>query len=301
MKVKAHFSSRCLHFFSTCFYFSVHTNMLIAVAAMAQCALSYLIFKSAISYPIILLEGSATLLLYNFSLYLAKPADPMRSPYKRTRWVFSHLPIMYFFSALAAIIFFYSFLNIGWMSRFFLAFTGLCSFSYSFPLYKQEGRWVGLRQLPTAKIFHIAAVWVLSSVCLPYVDLYSQGIIVDPYLLGTLMLLKFLFLLICTLPFDIRDLKQDSYYHLKTIPTLLGANKAKRLCYLLLITHSIALIFTSYGFAIQGGLWLTNLFIFGLLKGVIFKSQAHYHYAYLLDFAMIVQYALVFFISFFYG
>lgn len=284
-------------FLYRCFYLVVHTNLLIAAAAMAQCALSYLIFEQPVSPAIVLLEGAATLLLYNFSLYLSKPNDPQASPYKRTRWVFSHLPYFYTLSVLALGCFLYYFMQIAWVSKLFLLGTGICSLLYSFPLIEWRGRWVGLRQIPALKIFHIAFVWVLSSVVLPFVDLQAQGISISYKLLYTLMLLKFIFLLICTLPFDIRDIKQDSYYHLRTLPSILGAKRAQSLCYMLLLTHSLAICFSPYTMPQMIGLLLTNSCIALVLRLFIFKAQAHYHYAYLLDAAMVLQFLFVWLID----
>ncbi|ULT22395.1 hypothetical protein KUH03_23535 [Sphingobacterium sp. E70] len=39
------------------FYISIYTNILIALAAMAQCALTYIIFERPINWSIVLVEG----------------------------------------------------------------------------------------------------------------------------------------------------------------------------------------------------------------------------------------------------
>src|SRR5690606_36689838 len=69
------------------YYFLIYTNLLIAGAAMAQAALTYLFFRAPFDYPIILIEGAATLILYNFSMLLSKPKHPGKSAYRRTRWI----------------------------------------------------------------------------------------------------------------------------------------------------------------------------------------------------------------------
>ncbi len=280
-------------FLTQVFHFFIHTNLLITAAASAQCALTYFIFQQPINYTIVLVEGSATLLLYNFSLYLSKPKQPALSPYLRTRWVFSHLWILYMLSACAALVLGYALKSMTWKPLLFLLGIAVFSVLYSFPLWKKEGHWVGLRQIPYIKLFHIAFVWVFSSVCLPYMDLYDRGIAISINLLITLAVLKFIFLIICTLPFDIRDIKQDSYYHLKTLPSVWGEQRAKNLCYLLLGAHSILIIFAPYAMLIKIGLLMTNLFIALCLQLLVFKKQGHYHYAYLLDFALVWQFIAV--------
>ncbi len=260
---------------------------------MAQCALTYFFFQTTFDWPIIVIEGTATLLLYNFSLWLSKPKDPSKSAYLRTRWVFENEWVLWVNSALALIGLLLAVREIHLLSLFFLAGIGIVSVAYSFPFFPYNNKWVGLRQLPGVKIFHIALVWVLSSVCFPAYELYLNGWQPDVIKLVSLFCLKFVFLIICTLPFDIRDIKQDSYYHLKTIPNMIGAVKAIRLCYFLLLLHSIAILLTPFSLALKIGILVTNIGVALLLKTVVFRNAERYHYAYLLDFALVVQFITV--------
>ncbi|PRD52634.1 hypothetical protein [Sphingobacterium gobiense] len=276
------------------YYFLIYTNLLIAGAAVAQCALTYLFFNAPFDYPIIIVEGAATLLLYNFSMLLSKPKTPQKSVYKRTRWIFRNGWLLWLNSGLAVFILIYAVFHIHLYSLLLLGLIGLMSIVYSFPILPYRGKWVGLRQLPGLKVFHIAWVWTLSSVCLPVLELYLDGIPVDIHVLSTLFVLKFIFLLICTLPFDIRDIQQDSYYHLKTIPNMIGANRAILLCYTLLIAHSLIVLLSAIQLNVQIGILVTNLLIAVVLKQVVFRNANRYHYAFLLDFALIAQFLIVY-------
>lgn len=272
------------------YYFSIYTNLLIALAAAAQCALTYIFFEKPFNYYIIAIEGAATLLLYNFSLILSKPADPAASIYRRTRWIFSREWLLWLNGGCALIVLVYAVFHIDFYSLLFLGGIGVVSVAYSFPVARYGGKWVGLRQIPGMKIFHIALVWTLSSVCLPAFQLYREGAGVNIQELSTLFVLKFVFLLVCTLPFDIRDIRQDSYYHLKTIPNMLGADRAIRLCYALLLLHSLGIVLSSFNLSLKIGILLTNLTIGLVLSAVVFRNKDKYHYAYLLDFALVVQF-----------
>lgn len=283
-----------MKFFRQLFYISIYTNLLIALAAMAQCALTYYVFSQPMDYAIILVEGAATLMLYNFSLVWSKPKNPLESRFARTRWVFGNEWVLWLNIVLAGGILLYCLFQIHFNSFLFLGVIGLLSVLYGFPVFRYQGRRVGLRQLPGAKIFHIALVWVCSSVILPYIELFSSGIMIDIQLLATLAVLKFLLLIICTLPFDIRDIAQDSYYHLKTLPNMLGEKKAKRLCYTLLLIHITLIAITGYSSPIVLGLLLTDILIAAFLKFFVFRKEGHYHYAYLLDLSLILQFVLVF-------
>ncbi|MFD1769707.1 hypothetical protein [Sphingobacterium suaedae] len=282
-----------MNFLKQGYYFFIYTNLLIGGAAAAQCALTYIFFESAFNYSIIAIEGAATLLLYNFSLVLSKPKDPKASIYRRTRWVFQNEWILWLNSALAGAVLLYTVYHLHIYNLLFLTAIGGLSMAYSFPIFPYRGKMVGLRQLPGMKIFHIALVWTLSSVCLPAFQLHLDGLEIDHHRLLFLFLLKFVFLIICTLPFDIRDIQQDSYYHLKTIPSMLGAEKAINLCYLLLGLHSLGIVIADFQFPVKIGILLTNILIGIVLKRVVFRNRDRYHYAYLLDFALIVQFIFV--------
>ncbi|MDM1293518.1 hypothetical protein HX021_04315 [Sphingobacterium sp. N143] len=283
------------------FYISIYTNLLIALAAMAQCALTYIIFERQINWYIVLVEGTATLLLYNFSLWWSKPKNPKESKFPRTRWIFNHEWVMWMNNGIALAILCYSLWHIHIYSFLFLGFIGVLSLLYGMPLFTFHDRKVGLRQIPGAKIFHIALVWVCSSVVLPYVELLNMADPIDRWVFVALCGLKFIFLIICTLPFDIRDIQQDSYYHLRTLPNMLGEQKAKNLTYTLVVLHCLLIIVAPYALYIKTGLILTNVLILALLKLAVFKTKDHYHYAYLLDGSLVIQFLIVVLCSIEYG
>lgn len=281
------------------FYITIYTNLLIAMAAMAQCALTYIIFERPINWYIVLVEGTATLLLYNFSLWWSKPKNPKESKFPRTRWIFNHEWVMWVNNSIALIVLAFCLWHIHLYSFLFLGFIGLLSLLYGMPLFTFHDRKVGLRQIPGAKIFHIALVWVCSSVVLPYIELISAGDKITQWVFIALYGLKFVFLIICTLPFDIRDIQQDSYYHLRTLPNMLGEQRAKNLTYTLLALHCLLVLIVPYIVYIKIGLVLTNILIFALLKLAVFRTKEHYHYAYLLDGSLVLQFLIVILVGIF--
>jgi hypothetical protein len=92
-----------MSFLRKLFYITIYTNLLIAMAAMAQCALTYIIFERPINWYIVLVEGTATLLLYNFSLWWSKPKNPKESKFPRTRWIFNHEWVMWLNNGIACL------------------------------------------------------------------------------------------------------------------------------------------------------------------------------------------------------
>lgn len=276
------------------FYFLIYTNLLIGLAAAAQTALTYSLLAVPVDLYVVGIEGFATLLLYNFSLLLAKPKSPQTSPFQRTRWVYRNEWLLWLNSGLAALLLLYCLFYIHFYSFLFLGGIGLLSILYALPFIPYRGERVGLRQIPGMKVFHIAMVWTFSSVCFPALEIYLSGGDFDMRVFLMLVFLKFIFILICTLPFDIRDMKQDSFYHLRTIPNIVGLRSAKLLCYVLLVLHSAGVLSSCLREELQAGLLLTNISIALLLRFLIFRSgEQHYHYAYLLDFALVLQFVFV--------
>ncbi len=280
-------------FLKRLYYFLVHTNVLIALAAVAQCALTYYILNLPVNDPILVIEGATTLLLYNLSLYLSLPKDPSKSPFQRTRWIGKNMWFFWLLSAIATVITIWALFQVHLMTLFFLGFIGVISLAYAVPLLKVKGKWVGMRQVPGLKVFYIALVWSLSSVGLPVVELYANGANIDWYQANYLGLVKIVFLVLCTLPFDIRDYEQDSLYNLKTVPILLGKQRAINLSYGIGVFHLILILLSPNTWAVRIALLITTALILIMFRFIIFSKEKHYHHVYLLDLALVLQWFFV--------
>lgn len=279
------------------YYFLLFSNLLISIAAIAQCALTYIILGQSTNGYILVLEGGSTLLLYNFSMILSRPKIPQNSPYLRTRWIFANESLLWLNCILAIMAGVFALFHVQMYTVLFLLAIGVLSAIYSLPIFKVKGVRGGLRQLSGFKLFHIAIIWSLSSVGLPVVELWAQGSDIDWLLANYLGVLKIIFLIICTLPFDIRDMKQDKLYQLKTIPHIIGKGNAINLCYSLISFHTLLVCVAPYNWTIKIGLILTNLAIVLAMRFVIFKYIKEYHYVYLLDFALLLQFVFVVLLS----
>jgi 4-hydroxybenzoate polyprenyltransferase len=276
------------------YYFLVHTNLLIAFAAVAQCALTYYVLNFPVNSPILWIEGATTLLLYNLSLYLSLPKDPRKSPYQRTRWIGKNMWLFWTFSAVSFLITIWALFHVHFLTLVFLGFIGVISLAYAVPLLKTKGKWISMRQVPGLKVFYIALVWSLSSVGLPVVELYANDADINWYTANYLGLVKIVFLVLCTLPFDIRDYEQDSLYNLKTVPILLGKERAINLSYGIGLFHLILIALSPNSLNVKIGLLLTTMLILIMLRFIIYSKEKHYHHVYLLDLSLVIQWLLVF-------
>ncbi|HUH18047.1 UbiA family prenyltransferase [Albibacterium sp.] len=279
--------------------FILFSNLFIACCAMAQGALTYMLLKAPLDFTVIAILGCATLFLYNFSMILARPKDPASSPHRRVHWIYAHYKLVVTLTVLSAITLIPLTLQLSIGTITLLFFIGLLALSYSFPLFKDKTKRVGLRNLPGAKLFIISMVWALSCVCVPIIELKSSGTSVSLIALLLLTTKRFLFVTAITIPFDIRDLFQDKQYNLKTLPVILGEKKSALFCQALLIVYIVLLLI----FVPQLTLAIAGLIAVTLLTGwLIFKSRwekDEYYYFFYLDGTLILQFLSVFILQYF--
>lgn len=275
--------------------FLLFSNIFIAFCAVAQGMVSYYLLKLPPDKYVLAFLFFSTLLVYNLSMLLAKPKDPLKSPFKRVKWIFSHHRLTISITLISCLcIIPLGLWYLSLQSQLLMVFVGILALAYNFPFLKLNDKKIGLRNLPGIKLFLIALVWSVSCVLLPIVQVESTfGISVT--LSETLLLVAKRFLFICaiTIPFDIRDLFQDKLYELKTIPVMLGEKKAWIFCQALLIIYLILLIL----FAKNIDLDVIGLTLTILLTGwLIFKSNIkrnEYYYFFFLDGTMILQFAIL--------
>lgn len=271
--------------------FLLFSNIFISLGAFAQALVSYRLLGFAPSWSVAAFLFFSTLLTYNFSILIQKPENPENSEYRRVRWIFRNYKLNVAITGLAGLALVPLFLSLNFKAQLLNVFLAVLSFGYALPLFKSKGRKFGLRNIPAVKLFMIALVWALSSVCLPYFELQSRGnFVLPPVDLLILILKRFLFVVAITIPFDIRDMFQDAMFELKTIPTIFGERKAYLFCQTMLAVYLVLLfLFQNKGFNSDFfGLMLTVM----LTGWLIFKSKwerNEYYYFFYLDGTLILQ------------
>ena len=95
----------------------------------------------------------------------------------------------------------------------------MITISYSWPFLWRRSN---LRDITSLKIFVIAFVWAIATVILPVLP---DGLIFDINLIIEFAQ-RFIFVLVLTLPFDIRDARFDTN-QLGTIPQVIGIKQAR--------------------------------------------------------------------------
>ncbi|EHQ26701.1 hypothetical protein Mucpa_2586 [Mucilaginibacter paludis DSM 18603] len=266
-----------------------------ALCSVAQAMVTLQLIGSKPVYPLLGLLFTSTLCLYNFSIFLSKPRDPQKSSFRRIRWFFKNNRLMVAFTLLSVAALLPLFLMLSVKSRLLLIVLSVLSVGYSLPIFSSGTQKFGLRNIPGLKSLLITLVWTLSCVLLPIFEAESHHLAFVSYTDAVILIAKrFLFIFALTIPFDIRDLFQDSKLGLKTIPVVFGERKAYLFCQLLLVGYVVLLfVFRSNGFNRDFfALGLTSL----LMGWLIFKSEwekNEYYYFFLMDGVLILQYLIL--------
>lgn len=228
---------------------TVFSNSWIALSAAACTGMTALLANQSLSnyYPAIALLFFATWARYNiiaFTLPKSVTGEKFLFMQKHS----TLLKIIFVVSALASGYFAYL---LTWQQLLFLSHLALLTLWYIFPIPLGFIKLKPLRKLPFLKIFLIAYVWACSTYIMPIQEQLELS-------LNTLLAFteRFLFLFSITLPFDIKDYKDDIRLKLQTIPNSFGIRNTKLVatgCLILgaLITCYIYPISISTGFVLS--------------------------------------------------
>ncbi len=276
--------------------FLLFSNLFIALGAVAQTLLTYQLLEVQAQSHVLAFVFFSTLLIYNLSMLLIKPAKPQQSPLIRVRWIYAHPRLLWSMCLISALCLIpLSLLYLGYPAQILMLFLGLLAFAYNIPLFSINQKKIGLRNLPGIKLFLIAFVWSVTCVFLPILELeYRYGFPITFNETFLLVAKRFLFICAITIPFDIRDIYQDRLYELKTIPVLVGEKKAWYICMGFLIAYfglllGFSPIFSPTVIALALSLILTAWLIF---KSRIERNE-YFYFAYL-DGTLILQSVLVY-------
>lgn len=149
-----------------------------------------------------------------------------------TDWFYSNLKAIFVLTIVAVIslclmVFFSDFNK---KSLLIVIPFGIITLFYVVPFFKIGQNNFSFRNFPSIKIFSIAVSWAGITVFFPFAE---NDMAFSPFMV-LIFLQRFIFVLIWTIPFDIRDVRADEHT-LKTLPQLLGVFKTKVLATFLLI------------------------------------------------------------------
>ncbi len=204
----------------------------------------------------------------------------------------NHIKVYAFLGGVGAL---YCFFYLSFANQLLLVIPAILSLGYVLPFVKGDKR---LRDFDYIKIFLIAIVWGVITVLMPILERTTELTLAHLLILSERMF----FIFAITLPFDIRDLKIDAHIDVKTIPSMIGIDKTKKLSLISLILVVVLaganLYLGTYQISHLVGIILscssTLLFI-----NYSDKTDADYFFTGLMDGTMILQFLMVLLAAYF--
>lgn len=188
------------------------------------------------------------------------------------RCLTSGLKNIQIFSLFAFFAMLFFFWHLSFVVQVIAVISGLLTLLYAVPLRR---KWKNFRSIPGLKLILIALVLVLTTVLMPA---FNEGVAIDlPVFI--LCVLRFFWVLVLILPFEIRDVQVDNI-SLGTIPQQLGVFKTKLLGSLLLVLLAFAEIY--FNTLYSNSLWVVLLMVLitGLALWCSKVKQSFYYSAF---------------------
>jgi hypothetical protein len=255
------------------FNFYIFSNIHVALATFSLTKITLLTFDNQ-SNELPLFVFCSTVLSYNFiRIYRKITINTWLS-----NWIDANRIGIVTVSILSFIGIVYIGFNVSINALLFLIPFGGLTLFYVFPLPLFLKNNTSLRTIARLKIFLIAFCWAGITVLFPLIN-YEVVFSSDLFII---FLQRFLFVVVITIPFDIRDVSYDAT-SLKTLPQILGVEKAKRLgLFLLMLFLGLLFLRTSIDeslIRIEFGIALLSLFFLIRSKEI----QSSYYSAFFVE------------------
>lgn len=268
----------------------LYSNAFIALCAVAQAWLSFMLVGLPVHIPLLLHLFFSTILIYNFDRFIYPP-DKYAPKNARDRWMLRHRAFIKLasFISIAGGIITAAFLKLEVI--FILLFLGILAVAYSVPLFYFRQRLLPLKQFRGQKAFVIATVWAIACTALP---LLSYDTPPAAGLLILLVIQRFFFITALAIQFDIRDVHADREAGIFTIPVIYGIAKTQWFAGICLVV-AIALLyplFAYYDMPYFSGMLFSCLCL-GALLGYSKPEKPDTYYTLIVDGMMILQFFLV--------
>ena len=261
-----------MRFLRRLFELYIFGNIHVALATWALSKLTLYQLEISPNYSALFVACS-TLVSYNFiRLYRFQTTDSWFSHWIKENTIY--LSILLILGVLGML---YTFLHIPFLAFLVLLPFSLLTLFYSLPLFN-----ISLRSVPFAKIFAIAFSWAGATVLFP---LASSGFSIWNSTILIRFIQQLIFIIILTLPFDIRDITYDKK-SLQTLPQVIGFKNSKLLGFFLII----AFIFLNHYTKTNNLIILSSLLFFALLFAS--TKQHKYYAAFLVESIPIIWYLL---------
>lgn len=269
----------------------LYSHIYIATCALLMTMQTLLLFNILFSscYFLLAFIFVSTLLLYSVHRLVSLDKVIAVDPEGRFRKINVLKPYLVAQTIVASLIGLFLFTQLKFNTQLGLVLPALLSIAYVLPI--MNGFSTRLRDINYIKIFLIAIVWAFITVVLPLVELELK--------INEITMLSFieraLFILIITIPFDIRDMSIDEASAVKTLVSGRSKQKIMTLSGLLLVSW-ILLCWKIYPLNLQLAFWITGGLAF-MLTYKSFDQMRDYYFSGLVDGLMILLFSLLFLVK----
>ena len=242
------------------FDFYIKSSFHLGICVICLYLVNVLKHDIEVDYLIMTFLFSSTIIVYNFIKYGYN--HPNYSTSKN-----SVLKTITFLSFFCGFVLIYTLFFLKFYTLLFGTFLFFICILYVFPLGNSK---LSFRNLSKVKLFLVAFCWSASTV---FLHLIENGL--NNYYFTLIFFFQiFCLVIIYTIPFEIRDLQNDSI-ELQTIPQIFGIKKSKNICYFLIMVFSL-LSFINSGL---GANFLSDIVLSFILFFIVFitkKNQSEY-------------------------
>lgn len=272
-----------MHLIQRVFDFYIFSNIHVALATFCLAKITLLTFDNQ-EKEVPFFIFFATMVAYNFIRFYKK--FKVKSWF--SDWMDANKKAILFITVLSFVIMTFVAFKLNLKALISLIPFGLFTLFYVIPLKGITKTNTSLRMVSGVKIFLIAFCWAGITVLFPLIN-YETVFSMDVWVV---FLQRFLFVLVITIPFDIRDLGHDEDT-LKTIPQVLGLQNAKRLgLFLLMLFLGLTFLRSSITYEqIRIELIVSVISLLFLIKSK--PKQSKYYSAFFVESIPIIWFLLV--------
>ncbi|MGB0402969.1 MAG: hypothetical protein ACPGEG_02660 [Salibacteraceae bacterium] len=268
------------------------SNIYVALPVSALAWITFLVFNQEVNFQILLFIYCSTFIIYNVHRLVGinKVEEKHLSP--RHIWAKKYRVVLISGIAIGASVMLYLLFQFEVSFIYTLIPSSLIAIGYSIPLYKKNGKFWRLRDVPFAKVFLIGITVSYVTTYLPVYDFFIS----DPsnLLLFGFFCARAFFILAITIPFDIRDYDFDEPSTINTLPLVFGIDKARTISLYALAFFAGMSFYLFQTNAFLSLAFLISAMVTAWIVSYAQKKSTEYYFSFVVEGTMLIQFGLVY-------
>jgi len=205
----------------------VYSNLFVAMVLASLAVSAYAVvpdLEFRWYVPLSVFLGS--FVLYTFHRLYRIDTIPKEQLGERHRWVLKRADLMKVAMSVAVFLLMIILPNFQADTVVWLVPAGIVSVGYTIPILPTQHGWQRFRDIPLTKPLIISLVVTYLTLAYPLFEQFGIRAVADP-IYFQLFVERFLFLMVVTIPFDMRDIVNDQDAGIQTLGTRFGFDRAK--------------------------------------------------------------------------